>query len=180
MKRGEDLGDLLMDLALLVLCRHVHQKGQRSQVPGLVKKWQGQILGVTENLDNVETIYGGREVKHMDIRRETNELEASRRVDRFSLSSRLQPSWHENLPLQVDVEASSSSKLEVDRRARPFSSNDAWVIHCSFTDPSFFYSILTFKLLPIKAFTSNSFNFKFFTYHFRPDGQPSCYYRSSF
>ncbi|PYH77385.1 hypothetical protein BO82DRAFT_435920 [Aspergillus uvarum CBS 121591] len=197
MRQGEDIDDLLVDLASLVLCRHVHQKDQRSQVPALVKKWQDRIRSVSEDLDNVEAIGARQKVKHLGLCRETDEVEMLRRLNRSSLSSRLQPSWHENLSLQSTVEASNSSKGEgvIGRSVWQYHHNlftacsvdhgAAWVIHCSCTEPSCFYLILTvrlsaFRLFAITAFTSISFNFKLFTHYPHPNGQPPCYCCSSF
>ncbi|PYI17963.1 hypothetical protein BO99DRAFT_444219 [Aspergillus violaceofuscus CBS 115571] len=139
MRQGEDIDDLLMDLASLVLCRHVHQKDPRSQVPTLVKKWQEKIRGVSEDLEKGEGVIG-------------------RSVWRY----------HHSL----------FTACSIDHGA-------AWAIHCSCTDPSCFYLILTFKLsifrlFAIKACTSTSFNLKPFPHYLPPDGQPPCYCYSSF
>ncbi|PYI26174.1 hypothetical protein BP00DRAFT_461225 [Aspergillus indologenus CBS 114.80] len=139
MIQGEDIHDLLMDLASLVLCRHVHQKDRRSQVPSLVRKWQEKIRGVSEDLEKGEGVIGRSAWR-----------------------------YHHNL----------FTACSIDHGA-------AWAIHCSSTDPSCFYLILTFRLsifrlFASKAFTSTSFNFKLFPHYLHPDGQPPCYCYSSF
>ncbi|PYH49592.1 uncharacterized protein BP01DRAFT_352162 [Aspergillus saccharolyticus JOP 1030-1] len=106
LKKGMDLKDLLVDLASFVLCRGVHQKGRNDQTFELVQKWKHQIQSACEELCEAEDVDAGRDMMHAGRRRETIELEVSRR-----------PRWQENGLLHLGAGATDFHNSD-DRLAR--------------------------------------------------------------